>query len=236
MLEKLRHMPRPSNVLISMLVIQAIAISICIAIGLSQADLDRAFGEYAPATDMSFVQLFILSVQSSAILFLRFRTTGRIFKHLIWGFIAFGFVFLALDEKFMWHENMDYFIHDFLGIEETNVTDRIDDLIVGFYAVLSGVIIYYWRHEICRYMQVNCLLIVGFSLLVATIFVDLVSSGDDIIPAIFGPGALTPFVDDSIAVFEESLKLIAEGIFIAALYYYHYYSRLALAKTTMPYL
>ena len=50
---------------------------------------------------------------------------------LVWIAVAIGGAFLAMDDKFMLHENVDKAIHSLLSCEETKHSDRLDDIIVG---------------------------------------------------------------------------------------------------------
>ena len=58
---------------------------------------------------------------------------------LIWIAIAIGCAFLAMDDRFMFHENLDKGIHALFQWEETKLSDRLDDIIVGIYR-LAGII------------------------------------------------------------------------------------------------
>ena len=49
----------------------------------------------------------------------------------VWGLIAGGFVFLAVDEALQIHERLDFVIHKALNIRETALTDRLDDAIIA---------------------------------------------------------------------------------------------------------
>ena len=58
---------------------------------------------------------------------------------LAWIAIAIGCAFLAMDDKFMFHENLDKAMHYLFNWEETKLSDRLDDIIVGIYGV-AGII------------------------------------------------------------------------------------------------
>ena len=221
------HIPHPIRVFISVFVVEIVVICLCILVGKIHGDVFRLFSEDGLATWVSFIQLLILSLLSSAILFLRCRTTGRIVVHLFWALAAFGFVILALDEKLMWHERFDRFVHEFFAIEETAVTDRIDDVIIGIYGLIGILAIYLWRREVGQYVQVNLLLTLGFILLFTTVMLDILVNRYDIIPAFLGEGSLAQRLYRWGPVLEESIKLTAEGVFISAFYSFFYYSYLA---------
>ena len=146
---------------------------------------------------------------------------------MIWALAAVGFVILALDEKLMWHERFDFFVHEFFAIEETAVTDRIDDVIIGIYGLIGIVAIYLFRREIGQYSQVNLLLVLGIVLLFTTVLLDILVNRYDIIPALLGEGSFARHLYRWGGVLEESIKLTAEGVFISAFYSFFYYSYLA---------
>ena len=93
----------------------------------------KHFGEFHFVTWFSFAQLLFLSVLSAKIFDI--DVSGKT-KHIlrsagfIWAIIAFGFFFLALDEIFLIHEIIDVAIHTVFNIEETGLTDRIDDVLI----------------------------------------------------------------------------------------------------------
>ena len=58
---------------------------------------------------------------------------------LVWIAIAIGCAFLAMDDKFMFHENLDKAMHSLFKWEETKLSDRLDDIIVGIYGI-AGII------------------------------------------------------------------------------------------------
>ena len=222
-----RHMPHPIRVFISVFVVEIVVICLCILAGKIHGDVLWLFKEDSFATWVSFIQLLSLSLLSSAIFTLRYRTTGRIAAHLIWALAAFGFVVLSLDEKLMWHERFDFFIHEFFEIEETAVTDRIDDVIIGIYALIGMAAIYLFRREIGQFVQVNLLLALGFVLLFTTVLLDILVNRYDIIPGLLGEGHFARLLHRGGEVLEEGIKLTTEGVFISALYSFFYYSHIA---------
>ena len=51
---------------------------------------------------------------------------------LTWIILSCGCAFLAMDDKFIYHENLDKAIHSLFKWQETKLSDRIDDIIVAF--------------------------------------------------------------------------------------------------------
>ena len=69
----------------------------------------------------------------------------------IWLIISAGFLFLALDELALIHESIDKLIHHIFSMEETSLTDRIDDLIIFVYGLIGIYILYRYKDEILKY-------------------------------------------------------------------------------------
>ena len=184
---------------------------------------------------ISFYQLLSLALLSSVILAVRFQTTGRITVHLFWVMAAVGFVVLACDDLLGWHESIDKAFHKFFNLKETSISDRIDDAIVVTYAIIGFVAIWYWRHEVGRYTQVNWFLAIGMILVVTMIAVDTIVNRYDILPAIMGRGPETKSVFRFGRVVEDGVKVVAEGVLITAFIGYLYHSlieRKRLAQAT----
>ena len=221
----IRCISHPVRFTVLIVIVELLMISSFILVGINHGDTHRLFGEKGLATWVSFFQLLLLSAMSLAILFLRYHTTGKLLRHLFWALAAAGFLVLALDEKLMWHERFDFFLHRKLAIRETAITDRIDDVIIGFYGLIGLLAIYLWRREIGRFPLVNRLLALGFILVFSMVFLDILGNRYDIIPAIFADELIARQLFSWGSVLEESIKLFVGGVFIAALYSYWYYSR-----------
>lgn len=99
----------------------------------------RSYGEKSIVTDISTLQLALCSSASSIIALAIFCQKGSLtlYKGLVWIAIAFGCAYLAMDDAFMYHERLDKMIHSLLSWEETSLSDRIDDIIVGIYGVIG---------------------------------------------------------------------------------------------------
>ncbi|WP_319548238.1 hypothetical protein [Desulfogranum marinum] len=82
----------------------------------------------------------------------------------VWLIIALGFLFLAVDELFLVHENIDYFIHDVFNMEETALTDRIDDFLVGLYGLAGIGVLFVFRDELKAYRETFVFFVIGFVL------------------------------------------------------------------------
>ena len=106
-----------------------------------------SYKENSIITTVSTLQLASCSLASIIIPFiLNLRSGGiKLTEFSIWIFLALGFAFLAMDDRFMFHERIDYMIHSAFGWKETRLSDRIDDIIVGIYGVIGAFFVFYSR-------------------------------------------------------------------------------------------
>jgi len=72
-------------------------------------------------------------------LLLAFSSFSKNRRHelLFWSLSCLGFFFLALDEYYLIHENLDRWIISSLHLPNNRLTNRIDDLIVLLYGVIG---------------------------------------------------------------------------------------------------
>ena len=86
-------------------------------------------------TLFSTLQLLVISWLSHRVLQVRSVTRKQSLwrdPSAVWGIISIGFLFLAADDFFTIHENIDSLIHSIFKLQETGLTDRIDDILVGY--------------------------------------------------------------------------------------------------------
>lgn len=93
-----------------------------------------------------------------------------------WFFLGLGFFFLAVDEVVFIHERLDLFIHELIGKKETDVSDSLDDLIVGVYLLAGLGLLWYYRQELGQYSHMSRPVGLALVLIVAMIVLDLITS------------------------------------------------------------
>ncbi len=119
----------------------------------------------------------------------------------------------------MIHENIDHQIHYVFNLQETILTDRIDDVIIGLYGLAGiGVLIAY-RDELKTYREALPFFTCGFVLLFTMVGLDLFTNRNDILPVLFDhhhnkPAVFYPWLSHA----EDWLKVFAEAFFILAFY------------------
>jgi len=179
------------------------------------------FSEAGFVTCFSFFQLLIIASLSREIFIIRkgqAKTNAWKMPYAIWLIMAVAFVFLSIDELGMIHEYVDIFIHKIFSIEETALTDRIDDMLVALYGLVGIMGLYYYREELKKYREATVLFITGFIFFFAMISLDLLFNTDDILRLFFSNVSTLHNLDYWLDIIEDIIKIIAEGIFIVAFY------------------
>ncbi len=171
--------------------------------------------EASVVTWLSFFQLLTIAYFSWKTYKLRNTKSA-----ILWGLIALGFLFLSIDEVARLHENMDSFIHKrMFHMKETALSDRIDDLIIGVYALFGIGTMYFFRDELKKYYKVVPYFVVGFIFIFSMVIVELITNRFDVLPYFIPSHSLAKSLYKLGKIVEESLKLFAEGILIGAFYY-----------------
>lgn len=200
------------------LLFEFIAVIVAVIYGKSAGDIEKPFQEGGFLTGFSFIQLLAVSGYTWGIFRLHEVSFNlRVFKakHVVWLFISVGFLFLAFDELFEIHENMDYLIHEVFKLRETGFTDRIDDLIILVYALTGMFVIYNYRDGLKRYVSALPYLKWAFTFLYIMILLDMISNRNDIVYFLIKDGSLADTVGKWLRITEDGFKLIAEGAFFA---------------------
>ncbi|MBM9514917.1 hypothetical protein [Desulfogranum marinum] len=135
----------------------------------------------------------------------------------VWLIIALGFLFLAVDELFLVHENIDNFIHDVFNMEETALTDRIDDFLVGLYGLAGIGVLFVFRDELKAYRETFVFFVIGFVLFFVMIPLDMLINRNDILPLIFEQEHAS-ILSIWVAFIEDSLKVFAEVFFVVGFF------------------
>jgi hypothetical protein len=176
--------------------------------------------ETSPITLLSFVQL----VASAVICWKVFRVRCTDVRprldspEVVWAIMAAGFLYLSLDEVVRIHERLDFAIHTLFGIRETDLTDRLDDLIVGAYGLLGIVLLWVYRAELLRYRRLLPLIGIGFVFVLATVTLDTVTNMSEVPPAGAAEASPNLTMMYGLGVAEEVFKVLAEGVFLGAFY------------------
>ena len=194
-------------VLASTALVAAAALAIYFIFGSSQ------FGEGKFVTVYSFLQLLAIGVVAFLI---KWKAPWKS-PAVIWKLIGLGFVFMAVDEMFLIHENIDFLIHRVFEIEETGLTDRIDDLIVGLYGLAGLGAVIAFRNEFIPHRQALPLILIGFALMFLMVVSDTLTGRNDILPLIFND-QLANILYTGLRLVEDVFKIFAESFFLLGFY------------------
>jgi hypothetical protein len=192
---------------------------LAIAIGDGQffhGDPRRRFQEGQSGTWVSAAHLVAMGLVAWRILMLRKAQTRQPILRsslLIWALMAGGFFFLAADELFEIHEQVDLAIHSLFGITETSLTDRIDDLLVLLYLVIGLAAVCIARSELWRYRVTLPFFAAGFVLALAMVVLDVLTNDVDLLRMLL-PGVHLGSIFLWAIVAEDVLKVLAEAFFL----------------------
>lgn len=197
--------------------VDVVFLAIAIADGLFlHGDPRRRFAEEQSVTWLSAAHLLAMGFIAWRILVLRKAQTRQPVLRsslLIWALMSAGFLFLTADELFEIHEQIDRAIHSLFGFTETNVTDRIDDLLVGSYLVVGLAAAWMARSELWRYRSTLPFFAAGFVLAFAMVVLDVLTNDVDLLRMLLGRAYYKPaFVWGAVA--EDVFKVLAEGFFL----------------------
>ena len=128
--------------------------------------------------------------------------------------MSLGFLFLAFDEFLSIHEQMDRWIHWIFNMEETGLSDRIDDFIILLYGVAGVIIIYFHRSEFSNLGALYKYLTLGFALLLIMVLLDAFGNRDDYIAYIGVEESLRSGIMKAVSFTEELTKLLSQIVFL----------------------
>ncbi len=177
------------------------------------------FGERGYITFLSVLQLLAVAWLAYKILRVKTRSKTPLPKSikLFWWLIIGGFIFLAADEFLAIHEILDLLIHDVFNLQETPVTDRIDDVIVGLYGMFGAGMVWVYRRELTLDKRALTFLKRGFWLLVVMVVIDFVSNDQGFLERFFLPET-ADLIQAYLYQIEDSFKVLSEAFFILAFY------------------
>ena len=203
-----------------LLFIESLAVTIAISKALiADKSPYTYFNEKKFITDLSCWQLVIAGILSLVICAtVKSSTNLKLNKSaLLWLIIGLGLLFLALDDRLEIHEQIDFFLHDLFAMEETKITDLIDDLIIGLYLLIFFGCIFWQRKTIGLFKSSYKWFSIGFALTIIMIFLDL-TSNNNLFTSRFIDPAKDVLFRDWLGVIEDSAKIFAEGMFIVGIY------------------
>ena len=199
-----------------------VIIAFAIILGLGTAGKpSRYFGEGSFTTAISCGQLLAVAFFSGRMFLARRPLAppiGSISAAWVWGLIAAGFAFLAADDAFEIHEQLDRIIHATFHIQETAWTDRLDDMIIAVYGLLGFSVLWLFRREILLFRPMRKPMAGGFLCLFASVVCDTISNDEQLLVWLCCDPATAKQLNSWFAVGDGAFTLLAEGLFLAAFY------------------
>jgi hypothetical protein len=181
----------------------------------------RYFGEGRFTTIISCAQLLLIALFAALTFFARRKLTPSrsIFSGpALWAFIAAGFVFLAADDAFEIHERFDIIIHQIFHLQETSLTDRIDDALVALYGIIGCAFLWFYRHEFLALRSILPPLIAGFACLALSVLCDTISNDITMLRWFYQDTPIPSQLNGWFSAGDGSFTLLGEAFFIAAFY------------------
>lgn len=215
--------PQVSRVLRWLLWINLAIIFFAILLGLyRRGNPTRHFNEGRFTTVVSCVQLLAVSVLSFCIFTLRRKATPATrtgFVHLIWLLIAIGFVYLACDEAFQFHEKLGLIIRHSLDLPKDSLTKRFNDVLIGFYGLAGITMLWICRREVLLFRkEMLGLFQVAFGIMVLAVMFDMLSSDKSFFYWLGADRPTAQFLSGACYIGDGALTLLAEAIFVTAFY------------------
>ena len=194
----------------------ALIIALAIGLGLGKTgNPSRYFGEGRFTTGASCLELLTVAVVAARVFSLRLRGGAPLWRAaLIWLLVAFGFVFLAADEGFQFHERMDKAVHRLLSLSKTELSERIDDGIIALYAVIGLGAFWAYRRELMRFRGILPWLSAGFVCTGVSIGCDTLANGAEALVWLLRDPVLAERAEGWVATVEGAAMLLAEGFFV----------------------
>jgi hypothetical protein len=139
----------------------------------------------------------------------------------VWLLVCLGFIFLALDEKTLIHEGLADLVRDVFGLDRGGPAGRLDDAIMGAYALAAVAVAVRWRKELLRVRASLAYWALGFAGLFATVALDALTHGKEAARALVADPATADALLALARGGEELAKVAAEACFLCALHAVH---------------
>ena len=128
-----------------------------------------------------------------------------------------GIYLPAADEFLAIHEVTDHLIHDIFNIQETSLTDHLDDCIVRLYGSIGSWVLWINRLELKPHKQAIVFLKRAFVLLFLMIGLDFFANRQEPLELFLDPAAANT-VQFYVYHLEDSIKIFSEAFLIVAFY------------------
>ena len=210
-------MPLPHTFFTILLILDILVLAVLIPYGhLHHQDPGYFMREGKTITHLSAVQLGAIGLLSLLILKQRWPISGK--SSLLWLAIGAGFIFLTVDDLVQFHENLDKWIHHWVGRKPNNITTRLDDVIILLYGIIGAGIMWINRAELKNYRALLPYLVWGFVFLILCVGLDVFTHRTDAIEFLISDAQVYMPILYWLHPLEDIFKILAEGIFLGTFY------------------
>ncbi len=181
----------------------------------------KPFDEPGLVTLLSICQLLTVSILAMKVFCLRKGDNpfaGIKAQYVIWFIIGMGFLYLAFDEKMLFHEGIDRTGHKILHMSLDSISSRADDVLVGIYGIVALFVLNLYKKEIKLFRKSLRYFHFGFGMLFASVICDVTASNIDFFSWVFENQETAHAVFYYTNLVEEIFKLMGESFFLTALY------------------
>ena len=135
-----------------------------------------------------------------------------------WQIVSIGLVLLAFDDALSIHESIDRLLHSLLGFEETDISDLLDDAIVGGYLLLFLAYVASQWKKIQIFQRSFIYFQIGLILTIIMVVFDAASNNRLFVSMLTDNGDRQVWLQIWFGTFEDSIKIYAEGLFLVGIY------------------
>lgn len=175
---------------------------------------DKLFMEGEFITWLSCVNLIMLAgISLCSLLIISFfekSVNNRKNMFLFFSFCFLGFLFLGVDEWFLVHENLDIWIHKVFNINETSLTDRLDDLIVLVYGLYGSAVFFFFCRIFWQDKKIKRWLLISVILFSIMVLLDILGNDNYFYKYITDQSYLYFEISIVLGITEDSMKIMAE--------------------------
>jgi len=216
-------MHTPHRLLLRIIIANLVLVGFTVCLGLwKSGNPSRYFGEGRFTTGASCLQLLAVAACAFGIFMARRRTipgSRLIAPTLVWLLVGVGFVFLACDDAFQIHEDLDHKIQAFFQMRPTALGDHIDDALIAFYGLIGLAVLWICRREVLRFRpEMQAALVIGFIFLALSVACDALAGDRGVLLSLGGDATTAKWLDGWFSAGDGAFMLLGEGSFLAGFY------------------
>ena len=181
----------------------------------------RYFGEGRYTTGVSCLQLLLTAFFSFGMFRARRAATpDRSWRagFWVWLLMGAGFVFLAADDAFQFHERIGHALNTLFPMHGSVLAGRIDDMVIGVYGLIGLWVLWLFRRELLDFRVMLRPLAIGFVFTFLSVLCDTLGHHEDIFLKLTHDLPLAKHLQAWADTGDGSFTLLAEGMFAVAFF------------------